>query len=392
MRNPVFSPAQPWLAPLAGWSDLPFRLLCREQGAAVCCTEMISAKGLVYGGAATRELLAVSPEDTPLVAKLFGAEPSFMAEAAKRLLDMGFAWFDCNMGCSVPKVTRTGAGAALCRDTDRARRIAEALIRVAGEGRVGFKLRLGWDSGRPAPSRTPTAVSLKAPAPDPTDTRADTRADTGADAGAGAPAIVPAACGATPPSLPPGETWRELGVALAGLGAGWLTLHPRTAKQGFTGEARWSAVAELKRLVSVPVIASGDLFTAHDGIRCLAETGADAVMYARGALRDPAIFAAHRRLAQGEPAPEPDAAALFARIRRHAELARSLTPPRPALLKMRTIVPRYARGLEHARSLRLAVIACRSWEEFDEVIARFENAALESALVKAPEDNSPTSV
>ena len=181
-------------------------------------------------------------------------------------------------------------------------------------------------------------------------------------------------------------------MALAGLGAGWLTLHPRTAKQGFTGEARWSAVAELKRLVSVPVIASGDLFTAHDGIRCLAETGADAVMYARGALRDPAIFAAHRRLAQGEPAPEPDAAALFARIRRHAELARSLTPPRPALLKMRTIVPRYARGPEHARSLRLAVIACRSWEEFDEVIARFENAARESALVKAPGDNNATSV
>lgn len=383
MRNPVFSPAQPWLAPLAGWSDLPFRLLCREQGAAVCCTEMISAKGLVYGGNATRELLAVSPEDAPLVAQLFGAEPSFMAEAAKRLLDMGFVWFDCNMGCSVPKVTRTGAGAALCRDTDRALRIAEALIRVAGEGRVGFKLRLGWDSGRSAPSRTAaTAVSLKAPAPDPKDTGADT----------GAPAIIPAACGATPPPPSPGETWRELGVALAGLGAGWLTLHPRTAKQGFTGEARWSAVAELKRLVSVPVIASGDLFTAHDGIRCLAETGADAVMYARGALRDPAIFAAHRRLAQGEPVPEPDAAALFARIRRHAELARSLTPPRPALLKMRTIVPRYARGLEHARSLRLAVIACRSWEEFDEVIARFENAALESALVKTPGDNNATSV
>ena len=144
MRNPVFSPAQPWLAPLAGWSDLPFRLLCREQGAAVCCTEMISAKGLVYGGAATRELLAVSPEDTPLVAQLFGAEPSFMAEAAKRLLDMGFAWFDCNMGCSVPKVTRTGAGAALCRDTDRARRSPDPRGRGRPRGlqaapRVGFR-------------------------------------------------------------------------------------------------------------------------------------------------------------------------------------------------------------------------------------------------------------
>ena len=142
----------------------------------------------------------------------------------------------------------------MCKDIDNALAVAEALIRAAGRGRVGFKLRLGWDE----PGRSPAA-----------------------------------------------ETWRVLAPALEALGAGWLTLHPRTAKQGFTGTARWEYLSELKALVSLPVIASGDLFTAEDGVRCLAETGVDTVMYARGALRDPAIFKAHLDLLAGR---EPDAA------------------------------------------------------------------------------------
>lgn len=115
MNELVFRADAPWLAPLAGWSDLAFRLLCREQGAAVCCTEMISAKGLVYGGRNTEDLLTTGPEDAPLVAQVFGAEPYFMGEAVRRLRDRGFAWFDVNMGCSVHKVGKTGSGAALDR-------------------------------------------------------------------------------------------------------------------------------------------------------------------------------------------------------------------------------------------------------------------------------------
>ena len=208
-----FAPDKPWLAPLAGWSDLPFRLLCRRFGAAVCCTEMISAKGLIYKSPGTAELFATCPEDGPVVVQLFGSEAPFMEAAAGQLRDKGFVWFDCNMGCSVPKVARTGSGAAMCKDIDNALSVAEALIRAAGRGRVGFKLRLGWDE----PGRSPAA-----------------------------------------------ETWRVLAPALEALGAGWLTLHPRTAKQGFTGTARWEYLSELKALVSLPVIASGDLFTAED--------------------------------------------------------------------------------------------------------------------------------
>ena len=170
-----FAPDKPWLAPLAGWSDLPFRLLCRRFGAAVCCTEMISAKGLIYKSPGTAELFATCPEDGPVVVQLFGSEAPFMEAAAGQLRDKGFVWFDCNMGCSVPKVARTGSGAAMCKDIDNALSVAEALIRAAGRGRVGFKLRLGWDE----PGRSPAA-----------------------------------------------ETWRVLAPALEALGAGWLTLHP----------------------------------------------------------------------------------------------------------------------------------------------------------------------
>ena len=267
-----FAPDKPWLAPLAGWSDLPFRLLCRRFGAAVCCTEMISAKGLIYKSPGTAELFATCPEDGPVVVQLFGSEAPFMEAAA-------------------------------------------------GRGRVGFKLRLSWDE----PGRSPAA-----------------------------------------------ETWRVLAPALEALGAGWLTLHPRTAKQGFTGTARWEYLSELKALVSLPVIASGDLFTAEDGVRCLAETGVDTVMYARGALRDPAIFKAHLDLLDGREPEVADVATLLARIREHARLARKLSTEKVALLKMRTIVPRYVRHIEGSKQLRADIIACRSWDDFEKALRSFE--------------------
>ncbi len=312
-----FRPDAPWLAPLAGWSDLPFRLLCRERGAAVCCTEMISAKGLWYGGRNTEELLATTPEDAPLVAQIFGDEPEIMADAVRRLQDRGFVWFDVNMGCSVPKVTKTGSGAALLKDPARALAVGEAVIRAAGERRAGFKMRLGWDAG----------------------------------------------CG---------EVFRDLGARLAGAGAGWLTLHPRWARQGFTGEARLDAVAELAAAVPVPVIASGDLFTAEDGMRALREGGAATVMYARGALRDPGVFARHIRLLQGECEPdETDGrAALAALIRRHMELARQHAPA-SALLKMRTFGPRYVKNLDSARALRQALVTCASWDGLESIVHEY---------------------
>ncbi|MDR2076852.1 MAG: tRNA-dihydrouridine synthase family protein [Desulfovibrio sp.] len=320
-------PESPWLAPLAGFTDLPFRLLCREQGAAVACTEMISAKGLVFGARARRGdgggsfgLLATRPEDAPLVVQIFGAEAEYLGEAVRMLLDRGFSWFDLNMGCPVPKVTKTGAGAALLKNPSRALACARAMLAAAPPGRVGVKLRLGWEE----------------------------------------------------PVLP------ELGRALEEAGAGWLSLHPRSARQGFSGAVREEALGELAAAVSIPVLASGDLFSAEDGLARLG-TGVAGVMFARGALRDPAIFARYRAALRGVRLPDPlGPENLRSLIRRHLELAQALSSGRagkreraPGMLKMRAIVPRYIRHLPGARRLRGEMVRCESWERLRALVEEF---------------------
>ncbi|WP_300908550.1 tRNA-dihydrouridine synthase family protein [uncultured Desulfovibrio sp.] len=315
----AFGPDRPWLAPLAGYSDLPFRLLCREYGAAVCVTEMVSAKGLVYHSPGTGELLASLPEDQPLVVQLFGAEADFLRRAVAMLREAGYGWFDLNMGCSVPKVLRQGAGAAMLGDMKNSLAVARAMLEESGPGRVGFKLRLGLDDARPV--------------------------------------------------LP------DLALRLEDLGAGWLTLHPRTARQGFGGAADWQALARLAPRLSLPLLASGDLFSAADGLRCLEQTGATGVMYARGAMHDPAIFAAHLALCRGEKPAQATPAVLRAMILRHMELARALCPGRAALWKMRSVVPRYVRALPGARALRQQLCRCTEWGELTEALENFLPAA-----------------
>ena len=305
-------PQYPWLAPLAGYSDLPFRLLCREYGAAVCVTEMVSAKGLVYESPGTNELLMTLPEDQPLVVQLFGAEAYFLGRAVELLRQAGYGWFDLNMGCSVSKVLRQGAGAAMLGDTENILVVARAMIEAAGRGRVGFKLRLGLDDARPV--------------------------------------------------LP------DLALRLEDAGAGWLTLHPRTARQGFGGTAQWKAIANLAQRLSIPLLASGDLFTAADGIACLESTGASGLMYARGAMHNPAIFADHATLLAGRPVEQADAPRLRAMISRHLELARAHCPGKAALWKMRSVVPRYVRTLPGARALRQELCHCSDWEDLDRLL------------------------
>ena len=312
-----FSPDAPWLAPLAGYSDLPFRLLCRRYGAAVCVTEMVSAKGLVYGSPGTGDLLRTLPGDRPLFVQLFGAEASFVGRAATLLRDAGYGWFDLNMGCSVPKVLKQGSGAAMLRDTANALNVARALIAAAAPGHVGFKLRLGFDDAH--------------------------------------------------------RVCHDLALRLQDLGAGWITLHPRTARQGFGGVADPSALAELVRRLSIPVIASGDLFSAHDGISRIRATGAHTVMYARGALHNPAIFHDHAELLAGrEPIPA-DPARLAALIALHMALIRRFASPAhpdAAVWKMRSVVPRYVKHLPGAKAIRLALCRCHSWEEVHAALAR----------------------
>jgi tRNA-dihydrouridine synthase B len=311
---------------LAGYSDLAFRLLCRENGAAVCCTEMISAKGLLHKSPGTDALLRTHPLDAPLVVQLFGDDPDSVARAMEILLNRGFGHFDLNLGCAVPKVTRNGSGAALLRNVPKALAVARAMFALAEPGRVGCKLRLGWENKD--------------------------------------------------------DAWRILAPALADAGAGWLTLHPRSARQGFTGRADWKVFAELAALLSIPLIASGDLMRAEDGARCLAEGGPSCVMYARGALRDPAIFASHKALMAGCAPAVPSPEELRGRIERHAELARAYgrRGEKGALLQMRSLAPRYAHSLPGVRLLRQSLCACKDWAQFEEIMENFFSSQYEGKL------------
>ena len=304
-------PDAPWLAPLAGYSDLPFRLLCRELGAAVACTEMVSVRGLLFGTKATLPLLATCPADAPLVVQLFGTEPDEFARSMDMLLPLGFTHFDLNAGCPVRKVIKSGSGSALLDHPGRIGGILSAMSRAAGPGRVGVKIRLGVDSAR--------------------------------------------------------ETFLAVAEEAQRAGAGWITLHPRWGKQMFMGQAHHHRLPELVAATPLPVLASGDLFTAGDGVRCVGQTGVAGVMFARGALYDPSVFDRYRALLDGRELPDPGGPEVAALVRRHAALVREHDPG--GFRKMRSIIPRYLRGLEGIKRLRTRLLACPGWEELEEVVA-----------------------
>ncbi len=305
----------PWLAPLAGYSDLAFRLLCREFGAQVVCSEMVSAKGLYYKSPGTELLLETCPEEAPMVLQLFGNDADIMERAMEPLVAAGYTWFDLNMGCSVRKVVKTGCGAAMLCDVPNALNVARTMVRMAGEGRVGFKMRLGWDAGA--------------------------------------------------------EVYLALAKSLQDIGAGWVSLHPRHARQGFSGEARWSALEELVRALEIPVIASGDLLHAEDAVRCVRQTGVASVMFARGALNNPAIFEEFTTLMGGGSFERPDPEKTMRILRRHVTLARRHCPDKTALFKMRSLVPRYVKLFPGARHMRNRLTECTSWETLNELLEEF---------------------
>jgi tRNA-dihydrouridine synthase B len=222
------------------------------------------------------------------------------------------------MGCPVPKVAKTGAGAALLKNPSQALACARALLAAVPPGHAGFKLRLGWEA-----------------------------------------CVLP-----------------DLGRALEDAGAGWLALHPRTARQGFTGAIREEALAELAAAVRIPVLASGDLFSAGQAMERLS-TGVAGVMFARGALGDPAIFARYLRALRGARLADPlSPEDLRALILRHLELAEFFSSggagkEKSALLKMRAIVPRYLRHLPGARNLRRELAGCVSQEQLRGLLENF---------------------
>ena len=222
-----------FLAPLAGISNLPFRLVARSQGCSLAYTEMISANGLIRETAKTYEYLKTSADDRPLGAQIFGADPKIMAQAACIVADSGVDLIDINMGCPVRKVIKTGAGAVLMKNPDLVARIVKA-VKKSVKIPVTVKIRSGWTRG------SINAVEI-----------ARISEDCGADA---------------------------------------ITVHARTADQGYSGHADWKIIAEVKKAVNIPVIGNGDVWQPQDTTKMLRETSCDAVMVGRGALGNPWIF------------------------------------------------------------------------------------------------------
>ena len=289
------------LAPLAGYSDLPFRLLCREQGAALAFTEMISSHGLAQDQEKTRLMLASVPADRPLVVQLFGAVPEIMAEAAARvcgLMGDGVAGIDLNMGCPVRKVTKRGAGAALMTRPDLAEAVIRAVVRAARAARPGkvppvsVKIR----SGKDAAHQNAAAFAQMAEA----------------------------------------------------AGASLVSVHGRTWAQAFGGEADWQAVRKVKAAVGIPVIGNGDVTNFAQARARLLESGCDAVMIGRGALGNPWLFAGRER--------PMNLAGRLPLIRRYLELCEEHLDTARALFRIKNQVCRLLSGLPAAAALRQAVL------------------------------------
>ena len=285
------------LAPMASITNLPMRLLARRCGAGLCFTEMISVNGLVRDGRKTFELMRSTPEDRPLGIQLFGDDPELLVRGA-RLAEPHGDLIDINMGCPVKKVVGSGAGSALLRDPAKAGEIIRA-VRKATHLPLTIKLRTGWN---------------------------------GEDA-----------------------TFLEIARIAAAEGCDAITLHPRSRSQMFEGHADWRRIEELKAESTLPVIGSGDIFSAGDVISMLEQTGCDGVMVARGGLGNPWIFREALQLLAGNEAVPPTAAERLSVALAHLELFTSLCGERVAVREMRKHLSWYAKGLSAAAVFRAAV-------------------------------------
>lgn len=301
------------LAPMAGITNLPMRILAREQGAALCFTEMVSVNGLVREGAKTFSLMKSSPLDRPLGVQLFGDDPEMLAEGARLAAESGDL-IDINMGCPVRKVVGSGAGSALLQYPEKIRAIVKA-VRSAIKIPLTVKIRTGWNSE----SANYLLVARIA-------------ADEGADA---------------------------------------VTLHPRTRSQMFEGRSDWAQIAELKKQLPIPLLGSGDLFTPADVLRMLNETGCDGVMIARGALGNPWIFREALALMLGAEAVPPAPSERLDVARRHLQMFAAEAGERVAVREMRKHLCWYAHGVPGAAGFRGRVNKIDSLAELEEAMAGF---------------------
>ena len=313
------------LAPLAGITDSPFRRLCKEQGAALVYSEMISAKGLYYNDNSTERLLSFVPEEKPIAYQLFGSDPEIMAWGAEKLSDRENSIIDVNMGCPVPKVARNGEGSALMKNPGLAAEIVKSMIKAEAQSAskscrpekpVTVKCRIGWDE---------KSINIF-----------------------------------------------EFALLMEESGASAIAVHARTREQYYSGRADWETIAKVKESLKIPVIGSGDIFTAADAMNMLEETGCDFVMFARGALGNPWIFRDALALSEGRPLPPPPSTQeKIDLIRRHIVLLTAEKGEVPAVREMRKHIGWYLKGIPGAVKIRQKVNSLTTADELMKALDEF---------------------
>ena len=304
------------LAPMAGVSDVAYRLLAKEQGAALVCTEMVSAMGIRYANEHTKDLLYIEPSEHPVSMQIFGSDPSAMAEGAKVVSAAGADIVDINMGCPVKKIVSSGDGSALMKTPDLAVRVAEAAVKAV-DVPVTVKLRLGWDE------KTKNVVGLA--------------------------------------------------KALEGVGVSAVTVHARTREQMYAGKADWSYIAAVKAAVKIPVWGNGDVTSPETAKAMFEETGCDGICIGRGAQGNPWIF---RRISHyletGTLLPSPSFEEILKMLRLHFSLLLYYKGEHIAVREIRTHAGWYLKGLPGAAKWRNLINTTTGADAFRDVLARFE--------------------
>lgn len=287
----------PWImAPMAGFTDAATRTICEEMGAAMTYTEMVSAKGLYYGGSKTGSLTYIPDHAGPTALQIFGSEPEIMAYAARELDSLSNATLDINMGCPMPKVVKNGDGSALMKNPDLVYEIVKA-VSDASSKPVSVKIRKGFDES------SPNAV--------------------------------------------------EVAKAAEEGGASAVAVHGRYRTQYYGGSSDREIIKDVKDALSIPVIASGDVANAEDAMSMMEETGCDMVMIGRGALGNPWLFRELDAAFKGDPLPDPPTdEEKVALMIRHLELMAELKGENVAAREFRKFIPRYTKGMRNAASIR----------------------------------------
>lgn len=304
------------LAPMAGVTDLPFRLLCKEMGAGLVCMEMISAKALYYKNKNTRDMLHIDPRELPVSLQLFGSDPDCIAEMAKEIEELPFAVLDINMGCPVPKVFGNGDGSALMKNPKLVAEIVEKTAKAIKKP-VTVKMRTGVDDQH-----------INAP---------------------------------------------EIAHICEECGAAAVAVHGRTREQYYSGQADWNVIAEVKRRVKIPVIGNGDIKSAKDVLEMKRITGCDGFMIGRGAEGNPWIFRQIlHALETGEELPKPSIEEMCDVVLRHARMVVEEKGEDRGIREMRKHAAWYTAGYRNSSRLRGLMNEAKTYEDLEQLFLRMK--------------------